>query len=56
MRKVFKSPAIDHVMSDPRGYWNMLRLPPMDIVFTIEEMKYEIKTSTIPNAGYGLFA
>ena len=56
MRKVFKSPTADYVMSDPRGYWNMLQPPAVDTVLTIGGMKYEIKTSTIPNAGYGLFA
>ena len=55
MRKLFKSPP-DHAMSNSRGYWNMYQPPPLDTVFKVDAIKYEIKTSTIPNYGYGLFA
>ena len=55
MRKLFKSPIADHVMSESRGYWKMSRSPPLDTVFALDGIKYEIKTSTIPNSGYGLF-
>lgn len=55
MKNLFKS-SDDHAMSNSRGYWNMYQLPPLDTIFTINGIKYEIKTSTIPNSGYGLFA
>ena len=34
----------------------MLRPPKLNTLFTIDGIKFEIKTSTIPNSGYGLFA
>ena len=55
MKNLFRS-SDDHVMSNSRGYWNMYQPPPLDTIFTINRLKYEIKTSTIPNSGYGLFA
>ena len=43
--------AANGVMSNSRDYWNMFQLPPADTMFKVDEIKYEIKTSTIPNAG-----
>ncbi|MCO5552457.1 hypothetical protein L7F22_005969 [Adiantum nelumboides] len=54
--KLFKSPIVDRVEADSRDCWNMLQPPQLYTLFTIDGMKFEIKTSTIPNAGYGLFA
>ncbi|MCO5550976.1 hypothetical protein L7F22_004471 [Adiantum nelumboides] len=54
--KLFKSPIVDRVEADSRDCWNMLQPPQLNTLFTIDGMKFEIKTSTIPNAGYGLFA
>ena len=54
MKNLFRS-FDDHVMSNSRGYWNMYQPPPLDTIFTINVIKYEIKTSTIPNSRYGLF-
>ncbi|MCO5567907.1 hypothetical protein L7F22_021603 [Adiantum nelumboides] len=54
--KLFKSPIVDHVEADSRDCWNMLQPPQLNTLFTIDGMKFEIKTSTIPNARYGLFA
>ncbi|MCO5611842.1 hypothetical protein L7F22_066101 [Adiantum nelumboides] len=54
--KLFKSPTVDRVEADSRDCWNMLQPPQLNTLFTIDGMKFEIKTSTIPNAGYGLFA
>ena len=34
----------------------MLQPPQLNTVFTIDGKKFEIKPSSIPNAGYGLFA
>ena len=34
----------------------MFQVPSMDIVFKVDRIKYEIKTSTILNARKGLFA
>ncbi|MCO5599579.1 hypothetical protein L7F22_053685 [Adiantum nelumboides] len=47
---------VDRVEADSRDCWNMLQPPQLNTLFTIDGMKFEIKTSTIPNAGYGLFA
>ncbi|MCO5611841.1 hypothetical protein L7F22_066100 [Adiantum nelumboides] len=54
--KLFKSPIVDRVEADSRDCWNMLQPPQLNTLFTIDGMKFEIKTSTIPNTGYGLFA
>ncbi|MCO5590770.1 hypothetical protein L7F22_044745 [Adiantum nelumboides] len=54
--KLFKSPIVDRVEADSSDCWNMLQPPQLNTLFTIDGMKFEIKTSTIPNAGYGLFA
>ncbi|MCO5594085.1 hypothetical protein L7F22_048106 [Adiantum nelumboides] len=54
--KLFKSPIVDRVEADSRDCWNMLQPPQLNTLFTIDGMKFEIKTSTIPNVGYGLFA
>ena len=52
---MFKSP-VNHAISNSRGYWNLYLPPPLNTVFNIDGLKYEIKNSTIPNSGYGLFA
>ena len=44
MKNLFKS-SDDHAMSNSRGYWNMYQPPPLDTIFTINGIKYEIKTS-----------
>ncbi|MCO5569843.1 hypothetical protein L7F22_023557 [Adiantum nelumboides] len=54
--KLFKSPIVDRVEADSRDCWNMIQPSQLNTLFTIDGMKFEIKTSTIPNAGYGLFA
>lgn len=39
-----------------KDFWNMNQLPPLEAIFSVDGVKYSIKTSTIPNAGFGLFA
>ena len=56
MRKILKSPATSHNVAESRGYWSISQPPPLDTIIAIDGIKYEIKTSTIPNSGYGLFA
>ena len=56
MRKILKSPTTSHNVAESRGYWSISQPPPLDTIIAIDGIKYEIKTSTIPNSGYGLFA
>lgn len=45
----------NHAMCKSGGFWSMDQPPPLDTIFSIDGVKYEIKTSTIPSSGYGLF-
>ena len=51
-----KLAIVDEVKADSSSYLNSSQVPSMDTMFEVDGVKYMIKTSTIPNAGKGLFA